>query len=202
MVGMLPVGTREHQTRAAFFWSIENSMYENWCSQSLETWKREVLEVWPEIRDIVYQFDKHKDLTYATYRDVRLKQVTAGKIVFIGDAAHCTSPQLGQGANLALVDAMILSNCLREYAHLEEGLSQYAQIRKNHVRFYQIASRWLTPFFQSNSWFFSKARFFTCDLMCHIKPARFVAAQVLSGTKTGIFSTLNPGDWSDKYDSQ
>ncbi len=200
MVGILPVGTLDHQNRAAFFWSIENCKYENWRSQELELWKKDVLEVWPETEDIVSQFNKHKDLTFATYRDVRLRKVYAGHTVFIGDAAHCTSPQLGQGANLALVDAMILSKYLRGFDNLEEGLKQYAQARKSHVRFYQIASQWLTPFFQSDSWFFSKARFFTCDLMCHIKPARFIAAQVLSGTKTGVFGTLNPGDWSKKYD--
>jgi len=202
MVGVLPVGVQNNQHRAAFFWSIENSLFERWRCQPLERWKNDVLEIWPETEAIVCQFERHEDLAFATYRDVKVNKSLIDNVVFIGDAAHCTSPQLGQGANLALVDAMVLSKCVQKFDDLERGLAEYARARKNHIRFYQIASRWLTPFFQSDSWFFSKARFFTCDLMCHIKPARYIAAQVLCGTKTGIFSSLDPCDWKNKYESR
>jgi len=68
----------------------------------------------------------------------------------IGGTAHATSPQLGQGANLALVDAMVLGDCLGEFAERDEALRQFESRRKHHLAFYQFATRWATPFFQSS----------------------------------------------------
>jgi salicylate hydroxylase len=201
MVGVLPVGlfngTAGH---AAFFWSLKLSTYDAWRQAPLADWKATVLGIWPETEPLLAQFQRHEDLTCASYRDVVLRQPTHGRVVFLGDAAHCTSPQLGQGANLALVDALVLAQCVKAGATLSAALVAYTAARRRHVRFYQWASRWLTPFFQSDSLLFAKLRFFTCDLMCQIPLAQRVAAQVLSGTKTGIFSRLNPGVWHPDYD--
>jgi 2-polyprenyl-6-methoxyphenol hydroxylase-like FAD-dependent oxidoreductase len=38
----------------------------------------------------------------------------AGRVCGIGDAAHATSPSAGQGASLAMEDAMMLARCLRD----------------------------------------------------------------------------------------
>ncbi len=111
----------------------------------MRLWDAESL--WPEIRPLLDQFSAREDLTMASYRDVVLKTFVQGNLVVIGDAAHCTSPQLGQGANLALVDALILSTCINDCETVGYALKQYNKARSNHIRFYQIASRWLTPFF-------------------------------------------------------
>ena len=63
-----------------------------------------------------------------------------------------------------------------------------------------MASRFLTPYFQSNSWFAAKMRLFTCSLPCKIPITQKYGAEVLTGIKTGIFSSLNPGDWSKDYE--
>ena len=195
MIGVLPVG----QGNAAFFWSLKTADYEKWRSQDLREWQDYVASLWPETRDLVSQFKTHDDLTMASYRDVVLKKYHHGNIVFIGDSAHCTSPQLGQGANLALVDAYVLSQCLNNASSLQEALENYTKQRKWHIQFYQMASRYLTPFFQSDSWLFAKLRFFTCDLACKFPISQIYAAQVLSGIKNGIFSKLDPGIWSPDY---
>ena len=74
-----------------------------------------------------------------------MKRFHDGNVVFLGDAAHAMSPQLGQGANLALLDAAALADALRS----GEGVAGYTRRRRAHVRFYAFASRWMTPFFQS-----------------------------------------------------
>ncbi len=48
-----------------------------------------------------------------------------GPTVYIGDAAHAMSPQLGQGANIALNDAFILGTCLREEPDVLSALASY-----------------------------------------------------------------------------
>jgi 2-polyprenyl-6-methoxyphenol hydroxylase-like FAD-dependent oxidoreductase len=71
-------------------------------------------------------------------------------VVVIGDAAHATSPQLGQGTNLALVDAVTLARCVREENMVHAALARYTQQRIAHTRYYSQASRLLTPLFQSD----------------------------------------------------
>ncbi|MEI7669696.1 MAG: NAD(P)/FAD-dependent oxidoreductase, partial [Pseudomonadota bacterium] len=202
MIGVLPVGKLNSDTctSAAFFWSMRVADYQKWREQEFSKWQEYVAGLWSETEPLLKQFNKHDDLTLATYRDVILNKYHSGNIVFIGDAAHCTSPQLGQGANLALVDALVLSKCIDNAESISEALEEYNNQRNKHLGFYQMASRMLTPFFQSDSLFFAKLRFFTCGLACKIPFTRKIAAHVLTGTKTGLVSTLNPGDWSKNYD--
>ena len=122
------------------------------------------------------------------------------RIVFIGDAAHCTSPQLGQGANLGLVDALTLAACLKETPGLGEALARYTRTRKKHTEFYQQASRWLTPFFQSDSAAGAWLRDKTFGLLCKTPYLRTEMLRTLAGLKTGFFTHLNPGIWHENYD--
>ena len=51
-------------------------------------------------------------------------------LVFIGDAAHCSSPQLGQGINMSLVDAVELVESLQQPIELDVALKRYARRRR------------------------------------------------------------------------
>lgn len=70
-------------------------------------------------------------------------------IVVLGDGAHAMSPQLGQGVNFALLDASCLAACLTAYP-LPVALVHYQRCRRLALFYYQLATRWLTPWFQSN----------------------------------------------------
>jgi 2-polyprenyl-6-methoxyphenol hydroxylase-like FAD-dependent oxidoreductase len=70
-------------------------------------------------------------------------------IARIGDAAHRASPQLGQGANMALLDALDLSEALASDA--DNPRAAYAAMRRWHMRAYQAMSRAFTPQYQSDS---------------------------------------------------
>jgi 2-polyprenyl-6-methoxyphenol hydroxylase-like FAD-dependent oxidoreductase len=63
--------------------------------------------------------------------DVRsLPRWHAGRVILIGDAAHAVSPNAGQGASLALEDAMVLAKLLRD----GEGDYRAAFERFEHAR--------------------------------------------------------------------
>lgn len=197
MAGILPVGSlTSGQQHGAFFWSLRAADYAQWRARPLDEWKQDVIAIWPETEAILGQFCHHDDLVFANYRDVMLRRFYHNRMVFIGDAAHCTSPQLGQGANLALVDALMLSVALAATDDTDMALAAWQKQRRQHVYFYQWASRWLTPFFQSDSALWARLRFLTCDVMCHLPPARKIAAHVLTGTMTGPFGRLDPHQWS------
>ena len=85
-----------------------------------------------------------------TYRDVWANPPYRGRVLMIGDIAHSTSPQLGQGVTQALRDASALTRHLRRDAPLDKKLAAYWGERKRSVGYYRSASRLLTPAFQSS----------------------------------------------------
>ena len=52
-----------------------------------------------------------------------------GAVTLLGDAAHPTTPNLGQGACQALEDAVVLAHCLSETRRVEVALRQYENMR-------------------------------------------------------------------------
>ncbi len=57
-----------------------------------------------------------------------------GRVVLVGDAAHAMAPNLGQGANSALVDAAVLLDELRRHPSPPEALAAYEARRRPAVR--------------------------------------------------------------------
>lgn len=53
------------------------------------------------------------------------EQWFAGRILLIGDAAHATTPHLGQGAGMAIEDAIVLSEELTSGGTLAEQLDRF-----------------------------------------------------------------------------
>ena len=202
MIGMLPIGKRpsdNHQT-AAFFWSLPAASYPQWRKQGLDCWKQAVIGYWPELEPLLHQFQVLDDLTFSQYNDTIMTLWHYDRLLFIGDAAHCTSPQLGQGANLALIDALTLSDCLQQTDDINAALKIFTEVRSKHIRFYQLASRLLTPFFQSDSKTAALIRDKNFGLLCKTPWVKTQMLRTLAGVKTGLFTHLNPGQWHKRYD--
>ncbi|WP_206784397.1 NAD(P)/FAD-dependent oxidoreductase [Amycolatopsis sp. MtRt-6] len=56
-----------------------------------------------------------------------------GRMVIIGDAAHATSPAAGQGASMAIEDAVTLGKCLRDVPDVPHALAAYEGLRRERV---------------------------------------------------------------------
>jgi len=123
---------------------------------------------------------------------VELPRLHAGRLVFIGDAAHATSPQLGQGTNLALEDARVLAACLSASQDLGAALALFHAARAAHVRYYQLASWGLTPFFQSTYGGLGVLRDALMGLVCRFPPTRRLMLTTLSGVQTSFLGTTVP----------
>lgn len=152
MIGVLPIGCLPNSTnpKAALFWSLPQNAYDAWRKASLNDWKSEAVALWSELAPFISQIKSHDDMIMARYTHGTLRKPYSKGLVHIGDAAHRASPQLGQGANMALLDAYALAQSLMEYP-LEKALPTYAESRKMHVGLYQAMSWAFTPMYQSDS---------------------------------------------------
>ncbi len=54
-------------------------------------------------------------------------------MVLVGDAAHATSPSAGQGASLAIEDALVLAKCVRDVPTLSQAFARYEALRRERV---------------------------------------------------------------------
>ena len=153
MVGVLPVGRRpgEIELLATFFWSLKAADYDRWRAAGLGPWKTDVLNHWPQVEPLLAQIRSPDELSFARYGHHTLARPIAERLAVVGDAAHATSPQLGQGANMGLLDAYALAASLDGHADVGQALAAYARARRWHVRAYQALSAVFTPFYQSDS---------------------------------------------------
>jgi 2-polyprenyl-6-methoxyphenol hydroxylase-like FAD-dependent oxidoreductase len=64
-------------------------------------------------------------------------------VTLLGDAAHALTPNLGQGACMALEDAFVLAQCLVKSASVSKGFRRYESLRFSPVRNAVLRSRWI-----------------------------------------------------------
>jgi 2-polyprenyl-6-methoxyphenol hydroxylase-like FAD-dependent oxidoreductase len=55
------------------------------------------------------------------------------RMVLIGDAVHATSPSSGQGASLAIEDAIVLAKCLRDIPDTAAAFASFKSLRQERV---------------------------------------------------------------------
>jgi salicylate hydroxylase len=183
MAGVLPIGLGPGggKKKAAFFWSLKAADYPAWRAAGLDRWKEEVLALWPATRPFLDQIATPDDLTFARYAHRTLGTPAAPALIHIGDAWHSTSPQLGQGANMALLDAWALAKALREEDELAGALKRAVRLRRSHVRLFQLASAMFTPVYQSDSRLLPFIRDRVVGPLSRLWPATAIQASMVTG---------------------
>lgn len=192
MIGVLPIGRPEPgaEKMAAFFWSLKPSDADEVRARGLNNWKERVVRLWPESEAYTSQVDSFDQLSLARYGHHTMKRPVGRRLAIIGDAAHSTSPQLGQGANMALLDAAALSHALARTPNVEAALEAYARARRWHVRIFQALSLAFTPFYQSDSVALPFIRDRLVATVAKIPPAPQFLASMVAGTVIDPFKRI------------
>lgn len=108
-------------------WSSESGLDFNDKSQVLEWFKIN----YPEWSDIWYELFENAEMPFVPrsiyYMPLDQSWETHSNLTIIGDAAHAMPPFAGEGANMAMLDAMELSEYLtsEKYNSLAEAISEY-----------------------------------------------------------------------------
>lgn len=184
MIGVLPIGRPEPGAgkMAAFFWSLKPDDADTVRAVGLDAWKERVVRLWPQSEAFTSQIDSFDQLSLARYGHHTMKRPAGRRLAVIGDAAHSTSPQLGQGANMALLGAAALSHALARTQNIEAALEAYARARRWHVRVFQALSLAFTPFYQSDSTALPFIRDRLVATIAKIPPVPQLLASMVAGT--------------------
>jgi 2-polyprenyl-6-methoxyphenol hydroxylase-like FAD-dependent oxidoreductase len=125
-----------------------------YCSAPLRRWPEVVanVEPWiagwrdalPEAGDVLDAVTDWDRVSYDELHEVNAPRWWRGGCFLLGDAAHAMTPNLGQGANSAMVDALVLVRLLRTTLDaggtLDDVGRRYQAIRRPFVRRVQAAS--------------------------------------------------------------
>ena len=153
MAGIMPIGLNPATGNpgAALFWSEKPENAGQVIESGIDRFQQNYCDLWPEAEPFVSQITSVEELNLAVYNHRTGLPSPTDRLFHVGDSWHCTSPQLGQGANMALIDAAALAAALERSASLSEAGERYRKARMTHIRLYQMLSVIFTPLYQSDS---------------------------------------------------
>lgn len=93
-----------------------------------------------EVPGILAALERDDQLIHGDLEEVRLASWVSGRVALLGDAAHAMTPNMGQGAAMAIEDAYVLAEELAKAQPLTNALDAYASRRMPRVEVLQRQS--------------------------------------------------------------
>jgi 2-polyprenyl-6-methoxyphenol hydroxylase-like FAD-dependent oxidoreductase len=97
-------------------------------------------EFGPLVQEYLGALDRDEQVHCSAMEWVDVEEWYADRVVLIGDAAHASSPLMGQGGCMAMEDAIVLAEVLRAASTIEQALAAYAVRRRPRVKWVQQQS--------------------------------------------------------------
>jgi 2-polyprenyl-6-methoxyphenol hydroxylase-like FAD-dependent oxidoreductase len=89
------------------------------------------------VPSILGGLDGFDAIHFAPIGEIALDSWGRGRVVLLGDAAHATSPNMAEGASMALEDALVLAEMLGTHGSPEQSLSVFSARRQARIRWVQ-----------------------------------------------------------------
>ena len=115
---------------------------EGWTvSSTVEALLAEFRDFEPTARSILMATPPDQCFKWGIFDRDPLPVWSTGRVTLLGDAAHPTTPFLGQGAAIALEDGMVLARAIVAAASVPEALARYEKARVERANGVLVASR-------------------------------------------------------------
>jgi 2-polyprenyl-6-methoxyphenol hydroxylase-like FAD-dependent oxidoreductase len=101
-----------------------------------EEWQARMLDLFREDLPLISEMIRATQSTIIGYPiyDIATQPIWhQGPVVLVGDAIHAVSPNAGQGASLAMEDAIVLAKCLRDSEDHALAFATYERLRRARV---------------------------------------------------------------------
>ena len=135
--GKRTVGALPTSKESCYLFFLENSAeHMHWQDDQLDILVRERLAGFtaPVIQDSLAHVTTPQQVLVRPF-DITLVQAPwhRGRIVLIGDSAHSPTPQMTSGGGMAIEDAVVLAQCVKDQPDLEDAMGEYARRRFERV---------------------------------------------------------------------
>jgi FAD-dependent urate hydroxylase len=107
----------------------------------LERLRKRFAEFGRPVQEYLAAIESDEQIHCSTVEWVQQEEWYRGRVLLIGDAAHASSPMMGQGGCMAMEDAYVLAEVLRSAAVVESALDAYVTRRGPRVKWVQQESR-------------------------------------------------------------
>ncbi|MDH4414909.1 MAG: FAD-dependent monooxygenase [Rhizobium sp.] len=135
----------------------------------------------PQVRALLEQAGSAEDpIVVDSLTMVDLPQWSKGRVLLLGDAAHCLTLVSGQGAGMALASAEILAQALKECGDLTGALARHEAHLRPVIGRLQARSRKMAAIFIPQSWFAFRLRNFVMRHMPRAWLGRYFSSAIRS----------------------
>jgi 2-polyprenyl-6-methoxyphenol hydroxylase-like FAD-dependent oxidoreductase len=121
----------------------------------------EYFKGWHHPVELLIESTPTEHILYNDIYDIApMKKWCRGRVALLGDSAHPTTPNMGQGACMAIESSLALSRCLRQAGDLAESLRRYERER-------MPRTAWIT----NQSWRIGRIGQFRSRFLCTLRDA-------------------------------
>ncbi len=139
MVGFFPTRGSTY-----IFYYLAAGRFSEFKAQGLESFKRELANIEPDVSHSLGSLGSWEDVVYASAGRVDVKSWVGDRAALLGDAVHALDPSWAQGANMALKDAVVLADtierCFEKDDFSASALKVYEKGRRKQAEFVQRQS--------------------------------------------------------------
>lgn len=185
-LGIMPVC----DDRTFLFWLVRPDEMAAARAQSVGEIKAMMTDFAPVAAESLQTIETREQVATLELAWVRSANWHTNNVVLIGDAAHTTTPSMGQGANMAAVDANLLGRLLADWTVagggpdvLDAQLERFVELRQRQASFQFELGRLLARFNNEPSQWITGPRPAMLRLITRYAPLRRRVLEYMSGVR-------------------